>query len=301
MAAGQIRINEVDTAIPEIWAAEALQQLKKYTVAASLITRDYENEIANYGDTVNITNIPALVATSLTDGNDVTLQQVSTSNTALILNKHYESSFSVTRLAEISAKPDVMAGLIKSAVISINEQVESDIMAEYANYGATVGSAGTDLTLATITNARKALVDAKVPKTAPKWLIISSKDAKALLDSNTLINASAIGSTAPLTQGSIGRLYGFDVYESQCVKTSGSSPLSTHNLAGVKESIAIAFRPMGIPNIGGVTGSEIASDGYSVRVLFSWNATKLATQVTIDVLYGIKTLRSGALLVRVLA
>lgn len=294
------RIVELATAIPEVWASEALQKLKSYCTMAKLVNRDYEPDIAVSGSVISINSIPTLTASTLVDGNDVNFQAASTSRVQLTL-KHIESSFSITNLAEALAKPDVMAGYLNSSVVAIAETIETDLLSEYVNAATQVGSAGVAVTLPTVSAARKALVDNKVPILAPKWLVLSTKDAKALLDNSNIKDASQYGSNAPLASGSIGRLYGADVYENQLVRTTGFSPLATHNLMGVKDAITLAMRPLGIPAAPGVSASEIDSgDGFSVRVLISWNTDALAYQVTVDVLYGIKTLRTGALLVDVL-
>ena len=43
--------------IPELWSANILLELQKNLVYGSAVNRDYEGDIANYGDTVHITGI----------------------------------------------------------------------------------------------------------------------------------------------------------------------------------------------------------------------------------------------------
>ena len=40
--------------IPELWSANILLELQKNLVYGSAVNRDYEGDIANYGDTVHI-------------------------------------------------------------------------------------------------------------------------------------------------------------------------------------------------------------------------------------------------------
>jgi hypothetical protein len=47
----------VDTFKPEVWSAVLLASLKKRLVFGSLVNRDYEGEIADYGDTVTINSV----------------------------------------------------------------------------------------------------------------------------------------------------------------------------------------------------------------------------------------------------
>lgn len=45
--------NDNDAFVPEIWAQEGLAILEENMVAANLVHRDFENEIARFGDVVN--------------------------------------------------------------------------------------------------------------------------------------------------------------------------------------------------------------------------------------------------------
>ena len=45
--------NENDPFIPELWVYEGLRQLEENMVIANLVHRDFENQIAQYGDSVN--------------------------------------------------------------------------------------------------------------------------------------------------------------------------------------------------------------------------------------------------------
>src|SRR5436190_12374091 len=45
--------NDNDAFIPEVWAQEGLVILEENMVAANLVHRDFQNEIAKFGDVVN--------------------------------------------------------------------------------------------------------------------------------------------------------------------------------------------------------------------------------------------------------
>ncbi|MEX0827859.1 MAG: hypothetical protein WD005_02800, partial [Haliea sp.] len=42
-----------DAFVPEVWAQEGLAILEENMVAANLVHRDFENQIASFGDVVN--------------------------------------------------------------------------------------------------------------------------------------------------------------------------------------------------------------------------------------------------------
>ena len=53
----QLACYDNDAYIPEIWARESLEFLYENMVVANLVNRDFEAEVANYGDEIH-TRIP---------------------------------------------------------------------------------------------------------------------------------------------------------------------------------------------------------------------------------------------------
>lgn len=296
-----ITTTEAANFIPEVWAETSLGALKSYTQMARLVTRNFANEFKSKGDILHIPSRGTLSTNDKTANNAVTKQTPSSSKVDLTLNKHKEVTFVVEDVVEAQANQEVMLGYITDAVIVIAEQMEADLQAEYTNAKNTVGTAGTDITTNTLVSARKTLVDEKVPRNIPVSAILSSKDIAALLNSTALRDASQSGSNAALREGSVGRLAGFDIYESQQVNTTGSSPVTTHNLAFASSAITLAIRPLRLaPSDVGVKQMVIDSgDGFALRMTWGYDKDQLGMQVTLDILYGIVTVRSGAHLVDV--
>ena len=85
--------NSLDAFVPEIWANESVLILLENMVASSLIHRDFENELARFGDIVN-TRKPAEFTAKRKDVNDnVTIQDASATNIQVPLNQHLHTSF----------------------------------------------------------------------------------------------------------------------------------------------------------------------------------------------------------------
>ena len=86
-------VNDLDAWIPEVWAQESLMILEANMVAANLIHRDFENLIANFGDTVN-TRLPAEFKMSRKGNNDdVSDQDAKATNVPVVLDQHIHASF----------------------------------------------------------------------------------------------------------------------------------------------------------------------------------------------------------------
>jgi hypothetical protein len=98
-----------------------------------------------------------------------------------------------------------------------------------------------------------------------------------------------------LVDGTVGKIKDFYVFRSQFVAKTGSSPVTTHNLAFSKEAIGLVMRrlPKPLPGTGAI--AEYAELGnFGMRVVMSYQPNTLAQQFTVDVLYGAAVIRNAA-------
>ena len=279
--------------IPQIWANTALEILRNRVVLAKLVTRDSDIAAFQVGDTLNIPYPGAFTANDKAANTAVTLQVPTATTTTVTLNKHKEASFLVEDAARATANQDIIARYMEAAIVPIAEQIESDLLGLYSGFSNSVGTSGTDITAATIRSARKKLNDLKAP-VDNRALVVSTKDEIAILGDSTLQSFFAFAQAGSVKEGSIGRLYGFDVYASQLVPVVTGTPNSTKNLAFNPGAIILAMR--GLPDAPAGTGAQtsVVQDpvsGLSLRVTMAYNASNLGVQVTVDVLYGVAKLR----------
>ena len=170
------------------------------------------------------------------------------------------------------------------------------MFALYSTGGITsVGTYGTDISAATIRSARKAMNDAKVPP-AGRSLTISTKDEIALLADSTLVNYFAFAKPDAVAEGSIGSLYGFDLYVNQLIPTTAGTPLQTNDIAMSRNGFMFASRPFtpALPG-SGVRESQVndAISGISLRFQVFYSMVDRAVRAGFDVLYGVKALRTN--------
>ena len=279
--------------IPQIWANTALEILRNRVVLAKLVTRDSDIAAFQVGDTLNIPYPGAFTANDKAANTAVTLQVPTATTTTVTLNKHKEASFLVEDAARATSNQDIIARYMEAAIVPIAEQIESDLLGLYSGFSNSVGTSGTDITAATIRSARKKLNDLKAP-VDNRALVVSTKDEIAILGDSTLQSFFAFAQAGTVKEGSIGRLYGFDVYASQLVPVVTGTPNSTKNLAFNPGAIILAMR--GLPDAPAGTGAQTAVvqdpvSGLSLRVTMAYNASNLGVQVTVDVLYGVAKLR----------
>lgn len=290
-----INTTQVDSFIPEIWLNEAITALRSYLNLAKTVRRDMDSAVARFGDTINIPKTGALSVNPKVTNFNVTKQAPADNVVQVILNKHNEVTFLVEDVARAQASQDVRGLYIKDAVIAIAEELESDIAGEYVN-------AGHDITFAHATSAeinasmldiRKHFVDAKANKLDPKFLYGSPTLTNLLLGEDRFTKANEYGSSKPVVEGVLGDMYGVNAFESQLVISAGS-PAIEHNLAYTKDAICLVTRALPTDGNGeGVTQTSITDpdSGVSMRLTSSYDANALGRQVTLDILYGVKTVR----------
>lgn len=279
--------------IPQIWANTALEILRNRVVLAKLVTRDSDIAAFQVGDTLNIPYPGAFTANDKAANTAVTLQTPTATTTTVQLNKHKEASFLVEDAARATANQDIIQRYMEAAIVPIAEQIETDLLGLYSTFSNSVGTSGTDITASVIRSARKKLNDQKAPMDN-RALVVSTKDEIAILGDSNLQTFFAFAQSQAPKEGSIGRLYGFDVYVSQLVPVVTGTPNSTKNLAFDPGAIILAMR--GLPDAPAGTGAQTAVvqdpvSGLSLRVTMAYNASNLGVQVTVDVLYGVAKLR----------
>ena len=98
-----------------------------------------------------------------------------------------------------------------------------------------------------------------------------------------------------LIDGSVGKIKDFFVFRSQFVPKTGSSPVTTHNIAFTKSALGLVIRRLPQPLAGTGAIAEYAELGnFGMRVVMSYQPNTLAQQFTVDCLYGCAVLRNVA-------
>lgn len=288
-----ITVTEAAGFIPEIWAATALGKLKANTVMARLVNRNFENEIAKFGDVLHIPRRGTLSVNNKAANTVVTLQTPTADTVDLTLNKHKEVSFLVEDVAKVQANQNLMQGYIEDGIKALGEQIDSDLLALYSGFSttpidATGGSGG--ITAETVTEARRLLNSAKVPQ--DQRYIVWHEDAEAeLLGVEKFTSADFGDNGDAIREATIGRKYGFAHFMDQQVVVATSE---CKNLAFHRDAICLATRPLAeIPEGVGARSVVMEEDGIGIRVIYAYNASYLGVQVTMDILYGVAELRDN--------
>ena len=155
---------------------------------------------------------------------------------------------------------------------------------------------GTPLVEAVIDQAESELFSAMVPSSEPKFLVVNATTYSALRQIERFSEFQTAGEAGlrALIDGTVGKIKDFFVMRSQFVAMTGSSPITTHNLAFTKPAIGLVIRRLPQPLYGTGAVAHYAEMGnFGMRVVMSYQPNTLAQQFTVDVLYGCAVIRNN--------
>ena len=281
---------------PTVIAQEAINYLRNYAIMPRFVSKDVGTEFRTKGEVLSIPKYGNVTVRDKTANTDISLDQPDDDKVQLTLNKHKYVAFALEDVAQaLSGSDIILPGYAKQGLERIGDQIDADILALVPSITAQVGSAGTDVSPNVITNAWKALIDAKSPRGARKYFVMASKDGENLLQQEKFTSAAWLADEGEaIKEAALGRKYGFDLFVDTQVPTSGSSPVSTHNIAFLEDAFVLAMRPLPMP-AGGIIAADTVVDpetGMAARVVYSWDHKAMATICTIDVLYGVAIKRN---------
>lgn len=284
--------NDLDAFVPELWAQEGLLLLENNMVAGNLVHRDFENQIANFGDIVNTRLPAAFTGKRKTDADAVSVQDAVTPNVAVPLDQHIHTSFLVKDGEESKGFQSLRDNLLAPAMLSLAQMVDEVVLAQvYQFLPNNVGQLGVTPTKETMIALNALMHTNKVPMQG-RQLVLSPATEADFLAIELFTSAEKVGNTTALSEASLGRKYGLNTWMSQNTPSvpAGSTvntDLLIDNAAGYAAGdtvLTIDGRVAGaaIQNGSWVT---IAGDGIPHRVTASVGA---GTPTSITITPGLK-------------
>ncbi|WP_445524796.1 P22 phage major capsid protein family protein [Streptomyces cyslabdanicus] len=283
---------------PEVIAQQALATLYETTVMAPLVHRDYEPEFARkQGDAITIRKPAVFEAKEYNRAAGITVQDAQESGIPMSLNHFADVSFAVTAEDLTLKIEDFDEQLLGPAMEAIAQKIDKDLLALRDDIVQEVGVVGGDNIKPwddprVLIDAGRVLNQRSVPLTERRAAVGPLTYANWSMD-ELLTDTDKRGSTEGLLEASIGkRLFQFDGYMTQHVakpaQTIGNSTTEV-GVAFHRTAFALAFRPLQLPR--GNPNAAIANyKGFGLRVIYGYDMDKKQDVVSVDCLYGTKTL-----------
>ena len=234
----QGRPNYSGNFIPEIWSGKLIENFYDATVLAAISNTDYEGEIKNMGDTVNIRTIPNITIKTYVKGQTLQVENPDKPKLQLVIDKGEYFACVEDDVDKVQTDVNLMDMWSKDASeqmkIKIDQRVLVDLLPGIAaiNKGATAGRISTNINLGTTgapvaitkTNVTDYIVDigtvldeANCPE-GNRFIVIPAKMA-GLIKKSELKDASLAGDgTSILRNGRLGMIDRFTVYMSHNLK-----------------------------------------------------------------------------------
>lgn len=282
---------------PQAIAKQALASLYETTHMLPLVYTDLTSEFTakKIGDTINVRKPAVFVANLFNRATGIVPQDATEGNVPVVLDKIADVSFVVTS-EDLTLKIEQFdEQLLTPAMEAISQHIDLAILGLRSGITQTVGQA-----LGLEWDKPESLIDAgrilDVNKVAPseRYAVVGPTTKAKWLNTDLLKHADKSGSTDALRQGSIGKdLVGFETFWTQNVgqppvaPTIGQ-PLTEIDLAFHKTAFAFASAPLEVAP--GSNGAVVNYKGISIRVVYDYDIKYKQTVVSLDTLYGVKTL-----------
>jgi hypothetical protein len=255
------------------FAQEALIQLEKVLGLAGRIHRDFSDATKGQGDTVQVRRPATFTAQDAPS----TSQNVTTESIAVTVDKWKEVKFELTEKDLSLTNEKIISDHIRPAAVALADQIDQDLATLYKKIPWHSTLQATPV-LGDIGKLRQIMFDNKVPLTDKSMLHYMVDGATEL----AFLNALAASGMQPnqqdssLREGSMGRLYGFDVWANQNTPshTSGVAADATGTIDGIN---AVGATSMLISAVtAGITvkeGDSFAITGDTQRYVITADAT----------------------------
>lgn len=271
---------------PDLIATRALATLYETTVMAQLVHRDFDADFrGRQGDTVTIRKPATFTAVEFNRNTGIVPQDAVEGSVDVTLNHFADVSFTVTTEQLALEIEDFGTQLLDPAMEAIAQKIDTDLLALRNDIVQSVGSTpGRTLDKPEVLiDAGKVLNQAKVP-TTDRHAVVGPVTNADWLDSDVLKKVNDSGSTEALREAYIGRrLFGFDPYWTQHV-TEPEEGVAFHRTA-----FALVTRPLEVPP-GAQDATIMSYKGFGLRVVYDYDIKFKQTVVSVDCLYGTKTL-----------
>lgn len=200
--------------VPQVWSSNWYDALLADLPFNSVVSRDWEGEIRNLGDTVKISQFPEFSdATELAESAANDADAITVTQQSLVINKRIVKDFIVTDKAMLQSLP-AMDKLQDMAIYAILKKVQAIIISETLPSSSSPDhtiayDSGTTLALADILEV-KDLLDAQDVPMADRHAVLGSAQANDVFNISGFTSSDFVSGANLLTTGVVGNpLLGF--------------------------------------------------------------------------------------------
>jgi hypothetical protein len=199
--------SNLSVIVPEVWSSNYYETLLANLPFNSVVSKDYEGEIQNLGDRVNIPTVPEFDdAESVGEDERATASAVTVTSQALIINTRLVKDFIVTNKALLQSVP-VMDKLKDLAIYALQKGVQQAIIdaslpsTSAPDHTIAYDSAST-LALADMLEVKE-LLDAQDVPLANRHFVVGSAQLNDLFNITGFMSSDFVSANSPLQTGNL--------------------------------------------------------------------------------------------------
>ncbi len=186
---------------------------------ANLVHRDFQDEVANYGDVVNTRRPGTFKATRKTDADSIALQDASATNVQVPLNQHFYVSFTIKDGEASKSFQDLLAiyvvpgmqGIARGVDRAISGQAHRFLANKAGKLGGLTGANSKDYLLEV-----REVLNKNLAYPSGRRLVLAPAAETCLLKTDMFVKADERGDNGTaLREALLGRVLGFDTYMAQ--------------------------------------------------------------------------------------
>ncbi|WP_224274077.1 P22 phage major capsid protein family protein [Streptomyces sp. LS1784] len=295
---------------PSMIATRALATLYENTVMANLVHRDYEADFqGRVGDTITVRKPATFTASEFNRSTGIVPQNITESGVAVTLNHMPDVSAVVTTEQLALNINDFGTQILDPMMKAIAEKLDRDLLALRSDVVQTIGNAtanaaGEDYQgyngaypwsdSRVLIQAGEVLDTKNVPMDERR-VVVGPRTKARWMAEKIWRSAEKRGGTVGLEQAQFGSTAsGFDPYMTQNIAGPAGTPTTGQpttevDLAFHKTAFALVTRTLEIPP-GAQDAAIMSFEGFALRVVYAYDIKYKQTTVSVDTLYGTKTL-----------
>ncbi|MFD5002217.1 P22 phage major capsid protein family protein [Streptomyces mutabilis] len=295
---------------PDLIATRALATLYESTHMAQLVYRDYEADFAGrQGDTITVRKPAVFTANEFNRTTGIVPQNATESGFPVVLNHLPDVSFTVTTEQLNLEINDFGEQLLDPAMEAMAQKIDRDLLALRADVSQVVGEVAENVegenynypggkypwSDSRVLIEAGALLDTKNVPAADRRVVVGPRTKARWVAEKIWRAANERGATVGLTEAQFGaRASGFDPYMTQNIAgpaetPAAGQPTTEENVAFHKTAFALVTRTLEVPP-GAQDATIMNYKGFALRVVYDYDIKYKQTVVSVDCLYGTKTL-----------
>jgi hypothetical protein len=220
---------------PQMWAYESLALLEEEMVAGSVVNRDFDSQVANFGDTVNTRRPRELKAMPWAKGDSVTDQDLIADNVQVKLDQIFDVSCVVNDVEATLSFKDIVKEFIRPAILPLARLIDRKVLGQVSQFlGNSTGGLGslTKLTAQEyLVNTGLKLNQQKCPEDN-RNLLMSAIAYAEMLKTDLFVSAEKAGQSDTQRSASLGPKFGIQNWWSLNVPQVVGGTTATAGTAG---------------------------------------------------------------------